>query len=129
MAQSTNDSFLNGTNVAILVTDGFEQVEMIYPRTALESAGAATKIISSKHGKVQGFNHDVGADQFDVDLGFDEAYPQDFDAVLLPGGRLNAQQIKSIPECAAHGARHAAGWQADRDNLSRRMAPGVGPTG
>jgi protease I len=89
---------LNDTNIAILVTDGFEQVEMIYPRAALESAGAATKIISNKHGKVQGFNHDVGTGQFDVDLGCDEAYPQDFDAVLLPGGRLNAQKVRSIPE-------------------------------
>ena len=71
---------------------------MVYPRAALESAGATTKIISSKHGKVEGFNHDVGADQFDVDLSFDEAYLQDFDTVLLLGGRLNAQQIRSIPE-------------------------------
>jgi protease I len=98
MAQFTNDGSLNGTNVAILVTDGFEQVEMVYPRAALESVSATTKIISSKHGKVEGFNHDVGTDQFDIDLDFDEAYPQDFDAVLLPGGRLNAQQIRSIPE-------------------------------
>lgn len=70
---------------------------MVCPRAALESVGATTKIISSKHGKVD-FNHDVGADQSDVDLSFDEAYLQDFDAVLLFGGRLNAQQIKSIPE-------------------------------
>ena len=66
-------------------------------RAALESVGPTTKIISSKHGKLD-FNHDVGADQFDVDLSFDEPYLQDFDAVLLLGGRLNAQQIKSIPE-------------------------------
>src|SRR4051812_40805856 len=96
MAQSTNDESLNGTNVAILVADGFEQVEMTGPRAALESAGATTRIISSRRGKVQGFNHDAEADQFDVDLAFDEAYPQDFDAVLLPGGRLNAQQVKNI---------------------------------
>jgi protease I len=89
---------LNDTNVAILVTDGFEQVEMVCPRAALESVGATTKIISSKHGKVDGFNHDVGADQFDVNLSFDEAYLQDFDAVLLLGGRLNAQQVRSIPK-------------------------------
>jgi protease I len=89
---------LNDTNVAILVTDGFEQVEMVCPRAELESVDATTKIISSKHGKVEGFNHDVGADQFDVDLSFDKAYLQDFDAVLLLGGRLNSQQIRSIPE-------------------------------
>jgi protease I len=109
MAQSTNDGSLNGTNIAILVTDGFEQVELTDPRAALENAGATTKIISSRHGKVQGFNHDVGADQFDVDLAFGEAYPQDFDAVLLPGGKLNTQQVRSIPEAQ----RMVQGMQRD----------------
>jgi protease I len=109
MAQSTNDESLNGTTVAILVTDGFEQVEMTDPRAALESAGATTRIISGSRDKVQGFNHDAEADRFDVDLAFDDAYPQDFDAVLLPGGRLNAQQIRNIPEAQ----RMVQGMQQD----------------
>jgi protease I len=92
------EHMLNGMNIAILVTDDFEQVEMTEPRQALEEAGANPKIISSKRGKVQGFNHDVKADQFEVDLTFDEAEPDDFDAVLLPGGAINADQIRIIPQ-------------------------------
>jgi protease I len=89
---------LEGVHVAILVTDGFEQVEFTEPRKALEEAGATTKVISSKRGKVQGFNHDTKADQFDVDLTFEEADPKDFDGVLLPGGVFNADQIRIILE-------------------------------
>ena len=98
MAQTGNEQLLGGVAVAILVTDGFEQVELTGPREALENAGASTRIVSGRHGKVQGFNHDVKADQFDVDLTFDEAASEDFDAVLLPGGALNSDQIRIIPE-------------------------------
>ena len=92
------EQILSGMNVAILVTDDFEQVELTGPREALDHAGASSKIISNKRGKVQGFNHDVKADQFDVDMSFDEADPDDFDAVLLPGGAINADQIRIIPQ-------------------------------
>lgn len=89
------DPALNGLHIAILVTDGFEQVELTQPRDALEGEGAITKIISDKRGMVQGMNHDQPADQFPVDLTFDEAYSQDFDAVLLPGGEVNSARIRS----------------------------------
>jgi protease I len=92
------DYMLGGMNVAILVTDDFEQAELTGPRDALEQAGATPKIISNKRGKVQGMNHDVKADQFDIDLTFDEAEPDDFDAVVLPGGVFNADQIRMIPQ-------------------------------
>jgi protease I len=95
MAQ--NEQAISGINIAILVTHGFEQVELTGPREALEQAGASNRIISDKHGKVQGFNHDEKADKFDVDLVFDEADPQDFDAVLLPGGVFNSDNIRMIP--------------------------------
>lgn len=98
MAQSIDEQPLHGMNVAILVTDGFEQIELTGPREALEDAGALTKIISARPGKVQGFNHDEKADQFDVGLTFNDAYPDDFDAVLLPGGALNADRIRIMPE-------------------------------
>jgi protease I len=89
------DPALNGLHIAILVTDGFEQVELTQPKDALEGEGAITKIISDKRGMVQGMNHDKPADQFPVDLTFDEAYSQDFDAVLLPGGEVNSARIRS----------------------------------
>lgn len=90
------DPALNGLHIAILVTDGFEQVELTQPKEALEGEGAITKVISDKHGMVQGMNHDQTADQFPVDLTFDEAYSQDFDAVLLPGGEVNSARIRNI---------------------------------
>lgn len=84
--------------VAILVTDGFEQVEMTAPRDALWQQGCEARIISNKSGKVQGFHHHDKADQFDVDLIFAQADAKDFDAVLLPGGVINGDQLRVIPE-------------------------------
>jgi len=89
---------LDGMRVAILVTDDFEQAELVEPKKALEQAGATTKIISLKPGQVQGVNHDVKADSFPVDMTFDQANPSDFDGVLLPGGALNADALRMVPQ-------------------------------
>jgi protease I len=89
---------LSGMQIAVLVTDGFEQGEFTEPRAALEQQGASIKVISNRREKVQGFNHDTPADQFDVDLIFGEADPKIFDAVLLPGGSKNGDAIRAIPE-------------------------------
>jgi protease I len=89
---------LGGMRVAILVTDGFEQPEFTGPRDALEQAGASVTVVSNKLGKVQGFNHVDKGDQFDVDVTFDEVDYKDFDAVVLPGGVVNADQIRMIPQ-------------------------------
>lgn len=86
---------LHGCKVAILACTGFEQVEMTEPRKALQQAGADTKLVSASRGQIQGMNHDKPGDKFDVDLTFDEAKPQDFDAVLLPGGVMNADLIRT----------------------------------
>jgi protease I len=85
---------LSGMKVAILVTDDFEQVEMTEPRKALEEASAKTVIIAPKSGTVQGFKHDNKADTFPVDLTLEKSNPNDFDAVLLPGGALNADALR-----------------------------------
>lgn len=85
---------LDGMRVAILVDNDFEQRELTGPRQALEDAGAKTMIISPQTGQVQGVNHDVKADTFKVDLTLDQADPDDFDAVLLPGGALNADALR-----------------------------------
>jgi hypothetical protein len=76
---------LDGRKVAILVTDGFQQVETTKPREALEEAGAETKIVS-KSGQIQGMNHADKGDKFDVEIPLDEAQPEEFDALMIPGG-------------------------------------------
>src|SRR3989440_10307783 len=89
---------VQGMRVAILVTDDFEQVELTEPKKALEQAGATTMIISPKPGQVQGMNHDVKADKFNVDMTLDQANPEDFDAVMLPGGVVNADALRMMPK-------------------------------
>ena len=84
---------LKGKRVAILVTDGFEQIEMTSPRQALEQAGATCVLISPKD-EVQGFKHHDKADKFKCDLPLSKADAGDFDAVLLPGGVINADAIR-----------------------------------
>jgi protease I len=86
---------LEGKKVAIVVTDGFEQVEMTEPRKALDQAGASTKIVSLKSGKIQGMHHDEKGDKFDVDLTVEEARPDDFDALMIPGGLFNPDQLRA----------------------------------
>lgn len=100
MAQQDSHD-LHGMKIAILACEGFEQVEMTEPRKALQQAGAETKLVSLKKGRIRGFNHDKPADAFDVDLTFDEAQPDDFDAVLLPGGVMNADQIRTDAKAQA----------------------------
>ena len=86
---------LAGRKVAILTTDGFEQVELTGPRDALQAAGATTTIVAMNPGQVQGFHHDKPADKFDVGLTLEQAKPADFDAVLLPGGVMNADKLRN----------------------------------
>lgn len=87
---------LDGLRVAILVADGFEQVEMTEPRKALDQAGAQTKIVSPVKGEVQGWNHYDKADKFKVDVPLSSAKAEDFDALLLPGGVANPDQLRMI---------------------------------
>ena len=85
---------LDGKKVAILVADGFEQVEMTKPREALDNAGAETKIVSLKNGQIQGMNHMEKGDKFDVDLTLDDARPEEFDALMIPGGLYNPDALR-----------------------------------
>jgi protease I len=96
---------LDGKKVAILVADGFEQVEMTKPREALDEAGAQTKIVSLKSGKIQGMNHADKGDKFDVDLTLDQARPEEFDALMIPGGLLSPDAMRTN-ERALNFARH-----------------------
>lgn len=85
---------LQSKKIAILVTDGFEQVELTEPKQALENAGAQTHIVSPKSDQVQGWNHLDKADYFRVDVPLDRANPADYDALLLPGGVANPDQLR-----------------------------------
>src|SRR5437879_124576 len=87
-------SDIQGLRVAILASDGVEEAELVEPRKALDEAGARTTLISLKSGKIQAMKHDEKSEKYDVDQTFDEATPNDYDAVLLPGGALNADTIR-----------------------------------
>ncbi len=89
---------LNGLRVAAIMADDFEQVEFTEPKKALEQAGAQVTLISLKPGQVSGMNHDVKADSFKVDMTLDQAKPENFDAVLLPGGGINADSLRIEPK-------------------------------
>ena len=86
---------LQGLNIAILATNGFEQVEMTQPRQAFNDAGASTYLISPAGEKVRGWNHFDKADEFMVDLPLDKANADDYDALLLPGGVANPDQLRT----------------------------------
>lgn len=90
------DQRLKGMKVAIIASDDFEQVEMTEPREALRNAGAITFLIAPHAGQVQAFQHDRKGDAFDVEMTLDEAAPDDFDGVMLPGGVINADRIRQV---------------------------------
>jgi protease I len=88
----------SGMKVAILVAEGFEQVELTGPRKALDDAGAETRIVSPAQGEVQGWNHFDKADKFKVDVPLEQAAAGNFDALLLPGGVANPDQLRMLPK-------------------------------
>lgn len=85
---------LEGMRVAILATHGVEEAELREPRRVLDEAGAQTTLIAPKSGKVRAMKHDQPGEQFSVDMTLDQANPEEFDAVLLPGGTLNADALR-----------------------------------
>lgn len=89
---------IHGKKVAILVAEGFEQSEMTEPRKALEQAGAETELVSPEQGEVQGWKHFDKADRFHVDVPLEDASAQDYDALLLPGGVANPDQLRMQPK-------------------------------
>ncbi|HXC90172.1 MAG TPA: type 1 glutamine amidotransferase domain-containing protein [Stellaceae bacterium] len=95
------DKSLNGLKVAILVTDGFEQVELTEPRKALDEAGAETRIVSPKDSEVRGWNFTDWGQKLPVDLKLDQARPDNFDALLLPGGVINPDKLRLEPKAVA----------------------------
>ena len=85
---------LKGNKVAILATDGVEQVELVEPRKALDAAGAVTHLVSPKPGTIQAVNHDEKGDELPVDRALSEVRASDYDALLLPGGVKNPDTLR-----------------------------------
>lgn len=94
-------SDLTNKTIAILATDGFEQVELTEPKRAIEAAGATARIVSLKMGKIQGFNHDKKGDKFLVDETVDSADANDYDGLLLPGGVHNPDALRINADAVA----------------------------
>jgi protease I len=88
---------LKDCRVAILVTDGFEQVEMTGPRKALEDAGAVADLIAPEKSEVQGMDHDEKGNKFPVDARLESVSASQYDALVLPGGVANPDKLRMIP--------------------------------
>lgn len=91
---------LTGTRVAFLATDGVEQVELTGPRTTAEEAGATVHLVSIGE-QVQGFNHLDKADVFAADVSVSKADPDDYDALVLPGGVANPDALRMDDDAVA----------------------------
>jgi protease I len=85
---------LSGKRVAIVVANGFEQIEMTDPRAALEEAGAEADLVSIEDGEVKGWEHTEWGDTFEVEVSIDAADPEDYDALLLPGGVMSPDRLR-----------------------------------
>ena len=92
---------LKGLKIAILVEDGFEQVELTEPCKALDAAVAHTRIVSPKEGKVRAWKFTDWGEELPVDVKLDQARPQDFDALLLPGGVMNPDYLRADHQAVA----------------------------
>jgi protease I len=92
---------LSGLRVAVLATEGFEQAELLEPVKALKAAGATTTVVSPERGRIQGFVHHDKGESVAVDRDLASARPDEFDALLMPGGALNADQLRTVPEAVS----------------------------
>ncbi|HEX3707857.1 MAG TPA: type 1 glutamine amidotransferase domain-containing protein [Mycobacteriales bacterium] len=93
---------LNGKTIAFLVAnEGVEQIELTEPWSAVQKAGGTPKLIAPEPGETQGFNHLDKADTFSVDVTVSNARPDDYDALVLPGGVANPDQLRTKPAAVA----------------------------
>ncbi|MGB7196425.1 MAG: type 1 glutamine amidotransferase domain-containing protein [Collimonas pratensis] len=91
---NAGSAVLSAVKIAILVTDGFEEVELLSPKKTLEAAGATVHVIADHAHTVQGFQHTEKTSSVDVDLVLADARPEEYDAVLLPGGVVNGDALR-----------------------------------
>lgn len=100
MSDGGTNGRLDGITVAILATDGFEQVELTSPKEALEEAGARTHVVAPKPkngDSIRGWDHDRWGESVPVDRTLEEASVEEYDALVLPGGVLNPDQLRQNP--------------------------------
>lgn len=101
--ETSKEQALEGKRIAVLMTDGVEQIEYTSPRAFLEAHGAQVVLVSPKKAGdlIQGFNHTTPGDKFKVEKDVKEARPGDYDALVLPGGVNNPEQLRLSPESVA----------------------------
>jgi protease I len=90
---------LSGKKVAILTENGFEEVELTSPMNAMRDAGATVQIVSPQKDKVRAWDHDHWSIDLPVDVELSEANVDDYDALVIPGGVLNPDQMRTNPDC------------------------------
>ena len=114
MDKTTSSGRLSGLAVAIVAGNGFEQPELVEPRRAIEQLGAVTRLLAVSRGRIQGFHHDQPGEHFEVDQSLEEASPDAFDGVLIPGGVRNADMIRA--------SQHAQQFVRDMDQQGKPLA-------
>ena len=97
----TMSAKLQGKKIAIVATDGFEQVELTEPKKALEAAGAKVDVISPKAGEIKGWKFTDWGETTKVDKTLDDAKPADYDGLVLPGGQINPDKLRIEPKAVA----------------------------
>lgn len=112
---------LSGKRVAVLATEGVEQAELLEPVKALKDAGAKVEIISPEGKRFQGYKGHEKGDMISVDCQLDGARPSDYEALVLPGGVLNPDTLRTIPRRRRVRAPLRAGEKADRRDLPRPL--------
>ena len=89
---------LSGKRIAILATNGFEQSELEEPKKAIEAAGGRADVVSIQHGQIRGWQHTDWGSSVSVDVTVERARPDDYDGLVLPGGVINPDKLRMIPE-------------------------------
>lgn len=89
---------MSAKRIAILATDGFEQSELMEPRRRLKDAGFDVQVVSPKADEIRGWRHKEWGDTVPVDVPLDAASPEDYDALVLPGGQMNPDSLRLVPE-------------------------------
>lgn len=92
---------LQGKKIAIVATDGFEQVELTEPKKALQEAGATVDVVSPNPGEIKGWNHTDWGEKVQVTKTLDQAKAADYDALVLPGGQINPDKLRIEPKAVA----------------------------